>query len=418
MNLFSYTLPKKISRDKDNKKWFLRYSITYKGEKTEYPKEYGKTYLRGKNLNSIENLTEREREFNKVMLLLEMDLKDGIDPRNPATVKAAVEKQTEAARKYTFDENFTYFFKMKGYENPIPKKVVSARNIATFYRNQFKPFLVRKGVDSDISKVTEEHINEFLDSYYLSDDPATKWNNNTYNNKKGWLNSFFGLLADKKRILLNPVAKIKNMSKESTGRFAIYTNEERDLIFEYLDKHDVFIATVSRLIYYAYIRETELTRLLVSDFDIDNRRIAVHPDNAKGQRDKLYRWVVMTKQLQAALLTYLNTFEHQPTWYMFGWKKRPSLTQLNNDWQYRFRLCLKNLRAKHPDKFNRQGLSLYSMKHSGVTDFFYANYKKKSKMSILRYIQSQCRHEEISTTEIYLKKLQINIDVVDEFEWD
>jgi len=37
-------------------------------------------------------LTEREREFNKVMLLLEMDLKDGIDPRNPATVKAAVEK--------------------------------------------------------------------------------------------------------------------------------------------------------------------------------------------------------------------------------------------------------------------------------------------------------------------------------------
>jgi len=43
MNLFSYTLPKKISRDKDNKKWFLRYSITYKGEKTEYPKEYGKT---------------------------------------------------------------------------------------------------------------------------------------------------------------------------------------------------------------------------------------------------------------------------------------------------------------------------------------------------------------------------------------
>ncbi|HEY9196349.1 MAG TPA: hypothetical protein VIM77_08785 [Mucilaginibacter sp.] len=51
-------------------------------------------------------MTEREREFNKVMLLLEMDLKDGIDPRNPATVKAAVEKQTEATKKYTFDEKY------------------------------------------------------------------------------------------------------------------------------------------------------------------------------------------------------------------------------------------------------------------------------------------------------------------------
>ncbi|MET3502380.1 hypothetical protein ABIC45_004004 [Mucilaginibacter rubeus] len=40
MNLFTCTLPKKISRDKDNKKWFVRYSITYNGEKTEYPKEY------------------------------------------------------------------------------------------------------------------------------------------------------------------------------------------------------------------------------------------------------------------------------------------------------------------------------------------------------------------------------------------
>jgi hypothetical protein len=58
MRLFDYTLPKKISTDKDNKKWFLRYSITYKGEKTEYPKEYGKTYLKGKNLNSIDSLSE------------------------------------------------------------------------------------------------------------------------------------------------------------------------------------------------------------------------------------------------------------------------------------------------------------------------------------------------------------------------
>ncbi|MET3607521.1 hypothetical protein ABIC74_001369 [Mucilaginibacter rubeus] len=53
MNLFTCTLPKKISRDKDNKKWFVRYSITYNGEKTEYPKEYSENSPRNFNKSPI-----------------------------------------------------------------------------------------------------------------------------------------------------------------------------------------------------------------------------------------------------------------------------------------------------------------------------------------------------------------------------
>jgi integrase len=416
MNLFDYTLPKKISKGKDNK-WYIRYTIQYTGKEKEYPKEYGRMLL-GKSLNAIEDLKEREKEFNKAILLLEMKLKQGIDIRYPETVKAVIQEQLKESKKYSFDENFAFYFKMKKYDKPIPKKMISATNVRSFFKNQFQPFLIKKGLNDDITRVTNDDILEFMNGYYLSDNPETTWGNNTFNNKKGWLNAFFDCLLQEKRITLNPVAGIKNKSKESTGRFETYTKEERDIIFEYLDEKDVFIATVVRLIYYAYIRESELTRLRVDNFDLEKRRIAIHPDNAKGQKDKLYRWVIMTKQLQAALERYLEHFEHKPEWYMFGWKKKPSPTQLNNDWQYRFRMALAVLRDKHPTLFNRPGLSLYSMKHTGVTDFVNDNYKKNSKMNVLRYVQSQCRHEEISTTEIYLKKLQINIDIVDEFEFD
>lgn len=53
MKLFEYTEPK-LSKPKDNK-WFVRYSITYKGQKAGYPKEYGRYYF-GIILNKIKGL--------------------------------------------------------------------------------------------------------------------------------------------------------------------------------------------------------------------------------------------------------------------------------------------------------------------------------------------------------------------------
>jgi len=417
MKLFDYKEPY-IYRDEDNKKWCVRYSIRYKGEQKFDPrKEYGRLYF-GMSLNTIKDLKKREKEFQKLVLLLEMDLKDGIDKKKPETLKAKIEEEIKEAKKFSFDENFNYYMKIKGYEKPIPKKVLTANNKKSFYVNQLKPFLVSKGMDGDISKVTKTEILEFMNSHYLNDDPDKRWNNNTFNNKKAWLSGFFETLADEGRISSNPVSGIKNKEKASTGRFATYTKEERDILFKYMDEHDTFIATVARLIYYAYIRESELTRLKVSEFDLENRRIAIHPDNAKGQKDKLYRWVVMTKQLKEALQIYLHKYPNTPDDYMFGRKRKPSPYMLNNDWQYRFRVCLEAVREQFPKLFNRTGLSLYSLKHTGVTDLVNDNYKKHSKLSVIRYVQTQCRHEEISTTEIYLKKLVINIDTIDDFEFE
>jgi len=413
---FDYKEPK-LSRDKANKKWFVSYSIRYKGEKNYTRiKEYGKLYL-GKNLNQIEDLKKREKEFNKVIALLERDLKNGVILRQTETLKAAIEKEVKESSKLTYDTTFKLYCTLKGYDNPIPKRELTAGTIRRYHLNQFRPFLEKKGLLNDVSQITKADIQEFLNFYYLNPDPEVKWSNTSFNNKKTLLSTYFQTLVDEDIIDNNPVSKIKSKSSEITGRFALYTKEERDLLFEYFDKKDVFMAAICRIIYYAYIREAELTRLKVSDFDLEKRVVVIHPMNAKGQKDKLPRWVRMTTQLKEAIEKYLAAFPSEPHWYMFGKRFKPSPYPVSSDWQYRFRVALEKLHEKHPKLFNRKGLSLYGMKHTGVTDFVNDN-SHRSSTELLRYIQTQCRHETLETTQTYLKKLEINLAMIDEFTFD
>lgn len=416
MNNFSYKEPY-IFRDEDNKKWCVRYSIKYVGEKNYTPlKEYGRMYF-DKSLNKIADLKLREKEFQRLLLLVEMDLKAGIDKKRPAAVKEIIQKEIKESTKKSYDECLKLYCTLKGYDNPIPKKEMSAVALKTFHKNQFRPFLEKKGLLNDISAIAKSDLQEFMDGYYFNADPAKKWSNNTFNNKKGFLSSFFATMVSREMILENPVKRIQSVESETTQRFTTFTKEERDILFTYLDKKSVFIATIARLIYYAYIRESELARLKVSDFDLEKRQICIHPDNAKGQKDKLVRWVKITKPLNEALKLYLSSFENQPDWYIFGKKYRPSQYKLANHWQYLFLDSLRDLQTKHPGRFNREGLSLYSLKHSGVTHFIEDNAAKFSTTDLYRYVQSQCRHESFEMTQRYLKKLEINIETVDLFDF-
>jgi hypothetical protein len=114
MKLFDYSEPY-LYKDKDNKKWFVRYSISYKGEKTDYIKEYGKIYW-GYSLNRIKDLKKREKEFNDLIAIIRLDLKAGIDKRKPASIEAFVNKQNTLSKKYSFDECFKLYLKLKGYD--------------------------------------------------------------------------------------------------------------------------------------------------------------------------------------------------------------------------------------------------------------------------------------------------------------
>lgn len=411
--------PPYIYKDKVNKKWCIRYSIKYPGDDDFAPlKEYGKAYNLSKPLNKIEDLKERDKVAHKLLRYVEADLKDGIDKKRPETVKAIIEAEIKEAKKYTYDECVNFYFKLLGYDNPKPNQVETAKGRSHFFKNQFRKYVVSKGLDKDIRLITKIHLLDFMNFYYLNPDPKIKWGNNTYNDKRVLLFGFFKIMVEQERLEDNPVAKTQSKPKEATERFSIFTKEERDIIFDYFDKKDKCIAMMLRITYYAYIRSTETLRLQVADFNLDTRRIAVRPENAKGQKDGLIRWVIMTPQLKEAIQTYLNAFPHQPDFYVVGKKMKPSNFPLLSNWKRKFNIGFDVLKIKHPHLFQKEGLTPYSFKHSGVTDFVNANYQDKSKTDVLRYVQTQCRHEKFATTEKYLKQLELNMDVQDSFIFD
>ena len=102
------------------------------------------------------------------------------------------------------------------------------------------------------------------------------------------------------------------------------------------------------------------------------------------------------------------------------WEKnyRPSGYRIGKGWAKKFADHKKTLEKEHPDKFNRSGLSMYALKHSGVTHFVDDNMKKGGSLRVLRYVQSQCRHQRMEMTQVYLRKLPISLTELDDFHYE
>jgi len=413
---FTYTTPE-LYRDKLNKKWCVRYKITYEGQASDYPKEYGKTYFPEKNLNAIKNLKEREKEFNKLLILVERDLKNGIDPKRPNKLKAIREQEIKDANRFSYDECVNLYMQISGYNNPVQKKENSAVVMKAFFNNQFGGFVKSKGLEKDINLITKSHIIEYLNIKFLEG----KWNSVTFNNKKGILYGFFDLMKDEEKVRENPVSSIRSKKEkiEKERRFEVFTEQERLLVWDWLKKHNPFTLAVSKVMYYAYIRGSELSRLQVSHFDLNKQLIRIPANAAKGQTDNMTRFVRMTDELKEALQDYLKDYTGDGSDYIFSETYKPGKKRMMGKYNERgFGYCLSELRKEHTKLF-KGSLSLYCMKHTGVTDFVHRNLSNPNVTpgQIFNYIKEQCRHKDFSTTEMYLQGLEISLDAQDAYQF-
>lgn len=56
------------------------------------------------------------------------------------------------------------------------------------------------------------------------------------------------------------------------------------------------------------------------------------------------------------------------------------------------------------------------MKHTGVTHFIQDQKDKYSSTELLQFVQSQCRHESFTDTQVYWKRLGFQLDTFDSFK--
>lgn len=411
---FKYSEPR-VYGDKDIKKWYVEYYISY----PEDDGEFKRVKLYGEDRNRIQSFSKKDFAYKVFRKSTENLLIGGIDPQNNNTAVQSQENEVKKLGRFSFTSLYRFYSDQKGYTNPKPKQQRSALNVNSFFKNHFKPFLIEQKLDENLNLVTKKHVLDFLNARYMDENGKRLWSNNTYNNFKTWIGSFFNCLINEDKLTItNPCATIKNKPKEGGGRYDVFSKEELSILFNFLEEEDFNHKVACQMIYYAYIRGSELSRLRVSSIDLQKRIITIKPDDAKGQKDGLERDVLIAKDLHNTLSRYLSIHKHEPDDFLFGKNLMPGKRTLSLCWHEAFRVHIKNLRKKHVGLFTKTGLTMYALKHSGVTHFFNDNLDKKTANRLTSFIQSQCRHESFQTTQLYLKKLPITLKEHDEFAYE
>jgi len=426
MTKFSFQGPS-IFKDKQNKKWFIKYNIKYPGEAMQYRKEYGKSYHT--KLNYIKDLDEREVEANILLALVLEDLNNQIDPENKeAEQEAALIQQIKEAEQYHYDYCLNLFLKEKGYLSPKPKQENSAKIYKSFLKNNFKPMLVELGIVENVRKITKEHIQNLIDLHYFSEDndDISIWGGVTCNLSLSYIRSFLEVLVDKKILAENPAKDIKQKPKgiRVEARKTIFTRAELDFLFNAASETDIALEAVYKLIYYGYIRISELFRLQLKDIIFEKSIINIPSEKAKSQKDGFSRNIHMYPKLKECLQRYINAEfgdDMQPDYYLFYSKKyndklhRKTQIQFYADSSAFFQ---KMTAMKGAEKLflNRSGLYPYTLKHTGATFFIEDNINNSSPTKLLLHVQKQMRHKTLTTTQIYISRdLGLNLELENEF---
>lgn len=146
----------------------------------------------------------------------------------------------------------------------------------------------------------------------------------------------------------------------------------------------------TQIMYYCFIRRTELTRLKVGDFDLVNHTIIIR---AEVSKNKTQESVVIPEGLEPVLKA-MKLENYPSNFFVFGRHLYPSeLQYINPD----------HISTRHNKFVRKLGIDsqkgLYSWKHTGVCQGYYST--GKDIYSLMR----QLRHRDLNTTAIYLKSL-------------
>jgi integrase len=406
MQNFKFTAP--FLSDKDSKKWMVRYKIEYPNEKPEYRKEFGKRYnlsINGKDLK----LRQRKENAELLIAAVLAELEMGIDPENSSIGYEQVKlKKLEAEMQFTLKVNFDFYFNKMGYDKPTEKQKDSARNIRMFFENQFIPYFQSVKID-DVRELTKQSLRNYLDHQF-----NTVWEASSVNVRKGWISAFLGKLVEYDILAINPIVGIRNY--KSTGvkktRFQTFSEHEIDTIFAYCRTNSlVRLELFLKIIYYAYIRKSEIRRMTFEHLNLHAKELEMSGDiTKKGDDDKIYK-VKMHPNLVEAFEKYIEHFNFNPN---DPNKVIMSLTKRNSPLgvsfiQKDFYEMMEGVKLENPKLFTKPGQTMYSFKHSGVQHRYNRLKSEIGGAKALDFVRSQCRHQHQHTTEDYLQNVGCDI---------
>ena len=231
-----------------------------------------------------------------------------------------------------------------------------------------------------------ELVGNFLDNMYL----VKKVSATTYNNNLGILKIFGKHLITKGYIKNNPL-EMFDKKKKSPKKRSVIELDKLDEVFTALDNVSPEFKLLCKLIYYCYIRPTELSKLKVKDIILKDKLIYLSKDVSK----KSSGHVTIPNSIIPDIAMHISKAKNDD--YLFSRDLcKVGDVQSNGNIYYKLwqRWIVKPGITKEP---------LYSIKDSGIT---HALDNGVSPVSV----KNQARHSDLTITTAYLRKNQNKSD--------
>lgn len=349
-----------------SKEWYVFYQFTdlFTGQTIRKQNRGGINYYKTKD--------ERIRRANAVRKHWRQELENGSNP----FIKDNVSKMPY---DYTIGEAFEKMLSLK-----LPSLGKRAKETYTHVNKIFVTWLKTKKL-YHVPTMNFNQASEYMD--YLTSEK--KYSGRTHNDHLIILKVFINAMIEREWITKNPFKKVKRL-ETTIGRNLAYSEDEKVLLKDHLYNIDRQMYYFSQIMYYCFIRRSELAKLKVGDFDLVNNTITIP---AGVSKNKTQESVVIPVGLDP-VLKEMKLSQYHKNDYVFG-----SLL-MRSPHPYKNHNHISTRHNKHLEKLGiDKEKGLYSWKHSGVCVAYYAT--GKDIYSVMR----QLRHRDLNTTQIYLKSL-------------
>jgi integrase/recombinase XerD len=257
----------------------------------------------------------------------------------------------------------------------------------------FKHWLQKQGLQrKDPQSFTRRHAIAFLDHCQSVRGVGAR----AYNNYRTILSSLFGWMKSREMIHQNVWEEIARQKAPDKARRE-FTATEQAIIAQAIAAQNAGLYLALLLLYYCFIRPTEMRGLRLKDIDLERQLITVPASISKNKKTQRVTIPdVLAEPLRSGLMPQAPDY-----YFLFG----PGLTPHprrscgKNAMNYAHRSILEDLQAKELIG-DIQGLSFYSWKDTGLTD--------QAQEAGLLDLMRQARHSDPSITMIYINRARPN----------
>ncbi|GHB64289.1 tyrosine-type recombinase/integrase [Persicitalea jodogahamensis] len=361
-----------------SKKWYINYYA--------WSEQKGKL-IRKRVVINHPTAKERYAQAKIIIEAINAELKAG------AVVEPIPYVEPEVSPSMAMEKAVAFYLSAK-------EKEVGKNTIKT-YKKDLRAFSVwLKEADLEKLPLNEFDLQDVFDfSDYLDRRKSPKTGKigmakKTYSNIIGTMRGMWAMLIGREIISENPFLKVKKRKGGRTQHIPYVpwqVREYKNICLRQVQDRQLWLFV--NFIYFCFLRPREEAQKLQIKH-ILKRTLIIPGDLAKNNNSEHVR---IPKGLEDLIVEY-KLRSYPPGYYVFSKKGEPGPQPVNDKYFWEHNKKILQLAG-----FTDQDYDLYGWKHTGVIKLYQAT-------KDIKLVQVQCRHKDISTTDIYLRDLGLFLD--------